>query len=68
MEMRRALATSAEDGVAIAQTSPAHDLKHFRCEVLDNGVAVIRFDRVDNKVNALNMETVWYDYASCEII
>eukprot|EP00041_Stephanoeca_diplocostata_P025268 m.657580 g.657580 ORF g.657580 m.657580 type:complete len:776 (-) comp22714_c0_seq1:308-2635(-) len=54
---RRTVATAVDEGTVPSSTSPAHGLKHFKCEVLDNGVAIIRFDRVDNKVNALNMET-----------
>jgi enoyl-CoA hydratase/long-chain 3-hydroxyacyl-CoA dehydrogenase len=31
-------------------------LKHFKCAVTPNGIAVINYDRVDNKVNAINLE------------
>merc|ERR1719272_767125 len=31
-------------------------LKHFKCAVTPNGIAVINYDRADNKVNAINLE------------
>ncbi len=30
--------------------------KHVRYEVVDGGIAIITYDRADNKVNALNAE------------